>query len=311
VNRTRLLAPTAVLTGSLALLGTLALSGCSTEASGATSPATTGTINVVASTDVWGSVASAIGGDHVKVTSIIDDPDKDPHEYQADARNQLAVSKANVVIANGGGYDDFVTKMVTAAKKHPTQLVAADISGYDQHPSDGDFNEHLWYDFPTVQKVADRLADAFARADKKDASDFRANAKAFDGQLATLEATEAKLKTAHAGTAVTITEPVPLYMLDAIGLKNVTPGKFSEAIEDDTDVAPTVLKQTLDLYSGGQVKLLAYNEQTTGPQTQAVLTAAKQNGVAVVPVTETLPAGKNYIEWMTSNLEAIGTALGD
>ena len=305
MNRSRLLAPIALTAAALAL------AGCSAEASGATDPAKTGSINVVASTDVWGSVASAIGGDHVKVTSIIDDPDKDPHEYQADARNQLAIAKANVVVSNGAGYDDFVGKMVKASKQHPTTLVAADISGYDQHPSDGDFNEHLWYDFPTVQKVAAKLEAAFVKADAKDAADFTANAQSFDQQLATLEATEAQLKSAHAGAAVTITEPVPLYMLNAIGLKNVTPEKFSEAIENDTDVAPTVLKQTLDLYSSGQVKLLAYNEQTTGAQTQAVLDAAKQNHVAVVPVTETLPAGKNYIEWMTSNLQAIGSALGE
>jgi zinc/manganese transport system substrate-binding protein len=305
VNRTRILVPIAFTAAALAL------AGCSAEASGATDPAKTGTIDVVASTDVWGSVASSIGGDHVKVTSIIDDPDKDPHEYQADARNQLAISKANVVVSNGAGYDDFVSTMVKASKQHPEVLVAADISGYDQHPSDGDFNEHLWYDFPTVQKVAGRLADAFAKADPHDASDFQSNAKAFDAKLTELETTEAQLKTEHAGTAVTITEPVPLYMLDAIGLKNVTPAKFSEAIENDTDVAPTVLKQTLDLYSSGQVKLLAYNAQTTGAQTQAVLNAAKANGVAVVPVTETLPSGKNYIEWMTANLDAIGKALGD
>jgi zinc/manganese transport system substrate-binding protein len=306
VNRTRLLAPIALTAAALAL------AGCSAEASGATGDSSaSGKIAVVASTDVWGSVASAIGGDHVTVTSIIDDPDKDPHEYQADARNQLAISKAQVVVANGGGYDDFVTKMVKASKKSPEVLTAADISGYDQEPADGEFNEHLWYDFPTVKKVADQLESAFAKADAKDAADFTANAADFDTQLAGLEATEAQLKTAHAGTPVTITEPVPLYMLDAIGLKNVTPEKFSEAIEEDTDVAPTVLKQTLDLYSSGQTKLLAYNEQTTGPQTQQVLDAAKKNGIAVVPVTETLPAGKNYIEWMTSNLQAIGSALGD
>jgi len=305
VNRTRLLVPLAAATAALAL------AGCSAQASGATDPSESGVINVVASTDVWGSVASAIGGEHVKVTSIIDDPDKDPHEYQADARNQLAISHANVVIANGGGYDDFVSTMVKASKQHPAVLTAADISGYDQHPADGDFNEHLWYDFPTVKKVADKLADSFADADPKDKADFEANATTFDGKLADLEATEAKLKTEHAGAAVTITEPVPLYMLDAIGLKNVTPEKFSEAIENDTDVAPTVLKKTLDLYSAGSVKLLAYNAQTTGPQTQAVLKAAKANHVPVVPVTETLPSGTNYIEWMTSNLQAIGSALGE
>ncbi|MCL2515708.1 MAG: zinc ABC transporter substrate-binding protein [Microbacteriaceae bacterium] len=309
MNRSRLVAPIAAL--SAAALVALALAGCSAQVAGPSDATKTGTISVVASTDVWGSVVSAVGGDHVVVTSIIDDPSKDPHEYQADARNQLAIARANVVVANGGGYDDFVTTMVKAANRHPTVLTAADISGYDQHPSTGSFNEHVWYDFPTVQKVADQLATTFAQADPKYAADFRANAMAFDAKLADLEATEAQLKNAHAGDEVTITEPVPLYMLDAIGLKNVTPVKFSEAIENGTDVAPMVLQQTLALYRSGHVKLLAYNEQTTGAQTQVVLNAAKKNGVAVIPVTETLPAGENYIQWMTANLDAIGKALGD
>ncbi len=292
-----------------AVLAALVLTGCSGQASTPSGSAKAGTIDVVASTDVWGSVASAIGGDHVTVTSIIDDPDKDPHEYQADARNQLAISKAKVVVDNGGGYDDFVTTMVKAAKTKPSVLTAADISGYDQNPSDGEFNEHLWYDFPTVQKVASQLTAAFTRADPDGKADFQANEKSFDAELAKLQATEAQLKGKYAGAKVTITEPVPLYMLDAIGLDNVTPEKFSEAIENDTDVAPIVLKQTLDLYDAKQAKLLAYNEQTTGPQTQAVLDEAKKNGIPVVPVTETLPKDTNYIGWMTSNLDAIGAAL--
>jgi zinc/manganese transport system substrate-binding protein len=303
VKTSRLLVPAAL------AVSALALAGCS---SGSSDPAASGTgkIAVVASTDVWGSVAEAVGGDHVTVTSIIDDPDKDPHEYEADARNQLSISKAQIVVENGGGYDDFVTKMVRASKKDPKVLDAAALSGHDQHPASGEFNEHVWYDFPTVQKVADALADAFSAADPGGKADFAANAKTFDGELAALESTESELKSKYAGEQVTITEPVPLYMLDAIGLKNVTPAKFSEAIEEDTDVAPAVLKQTLALYDSKQVKLLAYNEQTTGAQTQAVLAEAKKNDIPVVPVTETLPHGKTYIEWMTANLDAIGTALG-
>ena len=98
-------------------------------------------------------------------------------------------------------------------------------------------------------------------------------------------------------------------MLNAIGLDNKTPSEFSKAIEDGSDAPPAVLQQTLDLYNGHAVKLLAYNEQTTGAQTEAVLTAAKNNGIAVVPVTETLPSGKTYLSWMSDNLDAITAAL--
>jgi zinc/manganese transport system substrate-binding protein len=288
----------------------LLLTGCSAAgADPASSGTASGTIKVVASTNVWGDIAEVIGGDHVSVTSIIDDPNQDPHDYQASARNQLAISQAKIVITNGGGYDDFVTSMVKAANTSPTVLNAATISGYDQHPSDGDFNEHLWYDFPTVDKVASKIAAAYSKARPADADTFAANETKFEASVAKLTATEAELKQTYAGKGAAITEPVPLYMLNAIGLVDKTPQKFSEAIENDTDVAPSVLEQTLALFSSRSVALLAYNEQTTGAQTQQVLSAAKSNDVPVVPVTETLPDGKTYLTWMRSNLDNIGAAL--
>ena len=299
------------LTAALAAATAIALSlaGCSQTSGDPTAHATTGRIDVVASTNVWGDIAEQIGGDKVSVTSIIDDPNKDPHEYQASGQNQLAIAHAEVVIVNGGGYDDFVSDMLNAADTKPTVLNAADISGYDQNPSSGDFNEHLWYDFPTVDKVADAMEHAFATARPASSATFRANATKFKASVARLTDLEGQLKTQYAGKGAAITEPVPLYMLNAIGLVNKTPAKFSEAIENDTDVAPSVLQQTLDLFSSHSVALLAYNEQTTGAQTQKVLDAAKSNGVPVVPVTETLPTGKTYLTWMRANLDAIGAAL--
>jgi len=287
----------------------LALGGCTAGASADSPTPTSGTVNVVASTDVWGDLAAAVGGDHVKVTSIIDDPAKDPHEYEADAQNQLAISQASVVIENGGGYDDFVDTMLKSAKSGSrTVLNAVDISGKKASAGD-ELNEHVWYDFPTVEKVVDTLGETYARVDPKNASAYAKNAATVNAKISALETREGDLKAKYAGDGASITEPVPLYMLDAIGLDNKTPAKFSEAIENDSDVAPTVLKQTLELYSSHAVALLAYNEQTAGAQTDAVLKAAKTADIPVVPVTETLPAGKTYLTWMTSNLDAIQAAL--
>ncbi|TIH40912.1 metal ABC transporter solute-binding protein, Zn/Mn family [Subtercola vilae] len=299
---------------SIAALTSLALSGCSTSTSASGTGATSGSagtpIAIVASTDVYGDIAAQIGGDKVSVTSIIDDPSKDPHEYAADARNQLSLSKAAIVIENGAGYDDFVDTMLQSAN-NPTAKVlnAADISGYDQKPADGEFNEHLWYDFPTVQKVVDSLAATLGALDAADAPTFTANADAYKQKLTALEATEADMKVSFAGRGAAITEPVPLYMLQAIGLVDKTPGAFSTAIENGTDVAPDVLASTLALFSDKQVSVLAYNEQTSGAQTEAVLNAATAAKIAVVPVTETLPSGSSYIGWMTDNLAALKTAL--
>jgi zinc/manganese transport system substrate-binding protein len=331
MNRTHRLVPLTIAPAALAVLA-LTLSGCSapgsaastgsagsagsagstsaTSGSSASSGATGAPIPIVASTNVYGDIASQIGGSAVAVTSIIDDPDKDPHEYQADAQNQLALSKARIVIENGGGYDDFVDTMLSSANNSSaTVLNAANISGIDQKPADGEFNEHVWYDMPTVSKVVDQLTDALKTADPADAAIFTANAAAFQAKLDTIEATEAATKAESAGKGAAITEPVPLYMLTAMGLTNKTPEAFSEAIEEGTDVAPDVLSQTLALFSSNSVDVLAYNSQTSGPQTEAVLTAAKAAGVPVVPVTETLPAGDDFISWMTGNVNAITAAV--
>ncbi|MHC5798077.1 metal ABC transporter solute-binding protein, Zn/Mn family [Lacisediminihabitans sp. FW035] len=304
---------TAPVISAVALGAALLLSGCaagSGPAAESSANANDGVIRVVASTNVYGDIASQIGGDLVTVDSIISDPSQDPHSYEADAQVQLALSKADIVIQNGGGYDDFVDTLLKGANNSDaTVLNAATISGYDQTPATGEFNEHLWYDFPTVEKVVGRIVTSFTKLDSAAAGTFTANAAKFTAALAVLESDEAAIKATSAGEGVAITEPVPLYLLDAAGLVNKTPAKFSEAIEGGTDVSPVVLRDTLALFSEHAVKLLAYNEQTSGPETQQVLAAAKKAGVPVVPVTESLPEGKHYLTWMTDNLAAVKAAL--
>ncbi len=298
---------------SAAMILVAGFAGCGQPAApGTTAPASSAAtpIAVVASTNVYGSIASAIGGDAITITSIIDDPDRDPHEYEADAQNQLALSKAQVVIENGGGYDDFVDTMLQAASAKATVINVADLSGYDQKPAQGEFNEHMWYDFPTVAKLADRLAADFTTANPASAATFRANATTFTTKLTALETAEAAIKKTHTGAGVAITEPVPVYLLDAAGLTNKTPAEFSKAIEDGTDVPPAVLKETVGLFDAKEVKLLAYNSQTSGPQTDSVLAAARRNAIPIVPVTETLPAGKDYLTWMQDNVAGVSQALG-
>jgi zinc/manganese transport system substrate-binding protein len=268
-----------------------------------------GTVNVVASTNVYGDIVKTIGGPAVAVTSIIDRPDKDPHEHEADAQTQLALSKAQLVIENGGGYDDFVDTMLKSVRTKPTVINVADVSGLNQHPAEGGFNEHLWYDFATVEKLAAQLVTDLSAAAPGQAATFESNAKEFTAKLGQLQRDEAAIKAKHAGEGVAITEPVPLYLLEAVGLVNKTPEAFSEAIEADTDVPPAVLIETEDLFDTKQVKVLAYNQQTTGPQTEAVLAAAERNSIGVVPVTETLPTDQTYLSWMKANLQALSGAL--
>ena len=302
---------------ALAAVVALSVTACSTgsAASPSGSPASSsavsgvGPVNVVASTNVYGDIVKTIGGAAVAVTSVIDRPDRDPHEYEADARTQLALSKAQLVIENGGGYDDFVDTMLKSAQTRPTVINVSEVSGLNQHPSGGEFNEHLWYDFPTMEKLVAQLVIDLSAAAPGQAAAFESNAKAFSAQLDRLQRDEAAIKAKHAGEGVAITEPVPLYLLEAAGLVNKTPETFSAAIEEDTDVPPAVLKETENLFDTQQVKLLAYNQQTTGPQTEAVLAAAQRSNIPVVPVTETLPTNQTYLSWMQANVRAVSTAL--
>jgi zinc/manganese transport system substrate-binding protein len=299
-----------------ALALTVALAGCAASgtpdgtvaAKASTTASEPNVVNVVASTDVYASIAQSIGGTAVNVTSFISDPDQDPHSYEASAQNQLAISKADLVIENGGGYDDFIDRMVKASHAKATVLNVVDMSG-KKAAAGQELNEHVWYDFPTVALLADKLATALTAIDGKNAPRFQANAKKFTDQVHRLVTQEESLKASYGGAGVAITEPVPLYMLEAVGLHNETPPAFSSAIEEGNDISARVLKQTMDLFTQGKVTALVYNEQTSGPISEQVKQAAAKANVPVVPVTETLPEGKSYLAWMTQNLRNLKQAL--
>src|SRR3954451_22293500 len=172
----------------------LGLAGCA-----ATVPAADdGVLRVVASTDAWGSVAEAVGGDRTQVTSIIHRPGQDPHEYEASARDQLAVSRADLVLENGGGYDPFIGTLVGASRAHPVLIDAVEVSGLlpvggrvksagtDSGHVAG-FNEHVWYDLPTAGAVAERVAKELTRIDPAGAHDYAASVAAFEQRLKGVE----------------------------------------------------------------------------------------------------------------------------
>lgn len=315
--KTRTLALAALL-GSTALV----LSACS-GAGTASDTATDGAVKVVASTDVYGDLAQSVGGDLVDVTSIIDSPDKDPHEYEATARDQLAVSDAALVIENGGGYDPFIDTMLSAASSEAPVVTATVVAGLeDEHDHEAEeehadedghehaeYNEHVWYDLSVVRDVVTTIGDELSAVDPGNASTYSANAEALTADIDALIERQQELKGTLDGRSIAITEPVPLYLTDALGLVDETPEAFSEAVEEGTDVPATTLQETLALFSDGAVDALVYNEQTQGAQTDAVLDAAEAAGIAAVPVTETLPEGDGYVAWMSANLDALAGAL--
>lgn len=308
----------------------LAVGGCASDDESAASLAPTGStsatpaagdrLKVLAVTDVYGDIVRSIGGDRVEVTSIIGGAATDPHSYEATARDQLAVKNADLVIVNGGHYDDFLTRLLDAAGGERTVLTAvteAHLEG-EENPAE-DFpqphehgetgNEHLWYDLQAVSVLATRIADTLTELDPGSRDAFQGNAAQFRSGLGSLMDRQREINGAFGSTPIAVTEPVPLFLLADSGLVDQTPPEFSEAIEEGSDVPARTLQETLALFTDGIVGLLVYNAQTTGPQTERIKKAAEANDIAVVGVTETLPAGQDYLGWMRANLDAIYTAL--
>jgi zinc/manganese transport system substrate-binding protein len=322
------------------LVAALILTGCSSTGG---STADSGKVQIVASTNVYGDIARQVGGDDVEVTSLITSAAQDPHSYEASAQDRLAVSRADVVMENGGGYDPFVDTLLEAGSTEGVVVInASELSGlmpghegeehdheheestsspaaeaesteaadeHEGHDHIEGFNEHVWYSFSAMDEVAHELAHELGEKDAANAETYEKNYEAFSAQLKELEASAEALKPQAEGKGAAITEPVPLYLLEEIGLQNKTPDAFSEAIEEGTDVSPSVLQETLAIFSNHEVALLAYNEQTSGPETAEVEKAAKDAGIPVVSFTETMPEGDTYVSWMTANIEAVSDVL--
>jgi zinc/manganese transport system substrate-binding protein len=280
----------------------------SPTAAGTTSTAAAAPIAVVASTNVWGDIAKQVGGDHVKVTSIMSDPNADPHQYEADATTAAALSQAQFVIENGLSYDDFMDKLLSASPNPSRALLnAADtmqISGAEANP-------HIWYDIAKLPAVASGISDQLSKLDPADTSTFTTNAKAFSDSLAPINAAIANIKSKYPGAPVGYTERVPGYLVEAAGLTLATPASFAQSIEDGNDPSPADNAAMDAALSGKKIKVLLYNGQVTSPATDAVKQLAQASNVPVVGVTETLPpSDKDFQDWQLRQITELTTALG-
>ena len=277
---------------ALALIAVLALSGCTSP----TEP-DSGKFQIVASTNVWGDIAKTVGGDLVEVTSIIDDANKDPHSYEATARDQLAVEKADLIVANGGGYDDFIEKLSEAAGNKSMFRVSSAVTAVAWQE-----NEHLWYSISAVGEATYALAETLGALDPNNSAAYLTNADQLVEGLTGVAAMYGEVRKLAEGYTYFGTEPLAAWLLADLGFVNKTPAEFSEAIENETDVPPSVMKESLDLIKGGKIKYLVINAQTQNSQVQQIVDAAREAGVRAVMLSEVLPKGTPYVEWMGNNL---------
>jgi zinc/manganese transport system substrate-binding protein len=259
---------------------------------------------VVATTDVWGSVAQAVVGKHGTVTSILNSGADDPHSYEASPRDAATIADASLVVDNGGGYDHWVDDVLANHPNVPRVDAYSLRPDAAQHP-----NEHVFYDVVTAGAVAMQIAEQLAKIDAANADAYRVNAQQFGDAATEVLTAERAIGLAHRGATVAATEPVAHYLLANAGITDKTPAGFAAAIEQDTDPSPADVAAMLDLLRAHQVSVLLYNSQTETPVTKQIRDAATAAAIPIVDITETLPANTDYLTWQRQTVQHLATQL--
>ena len=270
------------------------------------SPAAAQPLSVVAAENFYGDVANQIAGPNATVTSILSNPDQDPHLFEASPSVARQFAAAAIVIYSGADYDPWVARLLAATHAANRQvIVVADLV----HRKPGD-NPHVWYDPPTMPAYATALAAALAQHDPTHKAEYDQRLQTFIKSLQALEAKISEMRLQFHGSPVTATEPVFGYMATALGL-TMRNQRFQLAVMNDTEPRASDVAAVEDDLRQHRVRILFYNSQATDTAAQRLLTIAHQSSVPVVGVTETKPPHKTYQQWMTDQLDAVTQALSN
>jgi zinc/manganese transport system substrate-binding protein len=301
---TTVLAPIAVLALLLAGCG----GGSSTAASASASSSSGEKITAVGAENEYANVIEQIGGKYVEASAIESDPNTDPHTFEASAGVAQEVSDADVLVENGVGYDSYMEKIESASPSDSRKVInVQELLGLpDSTP-----NPHLWYKPETMPAVAKQLVTDFSELQPRHKAYFEANLKKFEESLQPWLKGLEEFSTKFPGATVATTEPVSDYMLEAAGVKNLTPFTLQADIMNDTDPAPQAVSEQESFFSQKEADAFVYNQQVTDSITEKFLKSAAENGVPVVGVYETMPTGFTYQGWMEAELKALEEAIGN
>jgi zinc/manganese transport system substrate-binding protein len=288
----------------LAFAIALVATGCGVASSAASVPA--GVVRAIGVENEYANVIAQIGGPYVHVTSILDNPNTDPHTYEASPSVARQVSGAQLIVQNGAGYDAFINAMESASPNSGRKVIVAQ---HLLHLPDRTPNPHLWYAPGTMPAVAAAIAAGLSALQPRHAAVFAANARNFDTSLQPWWRAIAAFKARYGGSGVAATEPVADYLLDAMGTVNLTPYRFQAAIMNGTDPSPRDISLERGLVAERHVRMLCYNAQVVDDLTASIRQSARSSGVPVVGVYETMPTGYDYQSWMLAETEAIQNAI--
>jgi zinc/manganese transport system substrate-binding protein len=291
----------AVLAFAMVLVSLLA--ACGGSPAGASSGTT---LQVVAGQNFWGSIAAQLGGTHVSVTSVVTNPNADPHEYESSPSDARAFATADYVILNGAGYDPWGSKLLAANPNQARKIfTVADLL----HKKAGD-NPHFWYNPDWVEQVADRITSDYKSIDPADAAYFDQQSAAFRTAVQPYHDRVAKIRASFTGLPVGATENIFVYLAQALGLHLISPPEFMQAVAEGNDPPAQTVAEFNNQVSTKQIKVLVYNVQTSTSITEQLKRLAAANGIPVVGISETLqPAGATLQEWQDAQLITLQNAL--
>lgn len=286
---------------ALASVGMLAsVAACG---SGQSTSEKNGTIEVAASVNQWGTVAKALGGDNVNVTSIINSTNVDAHDYEPTTSDIAKLQKAQVIIVNGAGYDAWAVKAAQTA--NATIVNAAEIGGVN----DGE-NPHVWFSADVRKAVAQAITEAYEQADAAKKNDLDKMNDQWAAEENNVESKIAEVKQKTDGLAYAATESVASYLAEDMGLADATPSGYARATANESEPTPTDIKQFTDALKAGEIKLLVVNTQEESELTDKITDAAKSVEVPMVELTEQMPEQYDSLTaWMEGLVDAFSQAI--
>jgi zinc/manganese transport system substrate-binding protein len=299
-----------ILLPAVAAVVVFAVAGCSTSRPGVSPEPGAGSgkvVNVAASINAWGSILSQLGGNRVHGTSIITNPDTDPHVYEPTPADGRAIADAQLFVQNGIGYDPWSTQALAA--NPDSSRIVINVGQLVNIPAGG--NPHRWYDPANVETVADTITADLKKLDPVDASYFDSQRQTFESTgLAEYHALINQIKATYGGTPVGASESIFAPLADALGLKLLTPDSFLKAISEGADPS-AVDKAAIDAQIAGKtIKVYVFNTQNSTPDVAAQVAACKKQGIPVTGVTETLsPANVSFQAWQVAQLKSLAASL--
>src|SRR5437870_25103 len=265
-------------------------------------------VQVVAGENFWGSLVSQLGGTRVQVLSIVTDPNADPHQYESNSANAQAIAIANLVIVNGGGYDDWLLRLLSASN-NPGQIVL-NVQKLIGQPLAT--NPHFWYSPYYVNDTVKAMYNALVSFDSSNAAYYRQQYVTLNASLAVYNARIHKIAQQFSGAPVAATEDIFVYLANATKLNLVSPPEFMQAVAEGNDPPAQSIAQFQQLLQGGNssVRVLVFNQQTVTPLTQQIKSLAAEHQIPTVGVTETVqPPDVPFQDWMNAQLIALQNAL--